>query len=477
MTFFAQLENLIRSQDCSCSGSGDVLAKQGCPSTSIAILDHGDITSRCISTLRDDEETVFQACSISKPVTGVAAIKLVQQGMLRLDGPITEYLPPPVLKLLETPKTNRLLHHVTIKHLLSHTPGLSVHGFPGYSGNPPNAEAVLAGDAPANTCHVCLEGLPGHQFSYSGGGMTVLQIIMETVTGKAFPLLMRELVFKPLGMNKSSYRPPDDDGNHATAYYTGYTPCDDLYRTNPEQAAAGLWTTPTDLLKVVRAVQRSLDTNDGSGFLHQPLARQMLAEVSSGMALSWFAPVNPGVAFAHGGSNEPGWRCFLVGYADLTSTRTAADVELRRDSVPGNSGICVMTNSAAGDKVIMKAVSAIAYLKDWTAVPHIYGQPEAMIPFSAPDVNVDGRWKEWQGRWHDEWEVGDADGLPYVRYRGLPPVRLVPAAQPSRTYMEGESIDLVLDGLEMMFRLGWKNGRRVVEVWQGGTGNITVLEK
>jgi hypothetical protein len=52
--------------------------------------------------------------------------------------------------------------------------------------------------------------------------------------------------------------------------------------------------------------------------------------------------------------------------------------------------------------VIMKAVSAIAYLKDWTAVPHIYGQPEAMIPFSAPDVNVDGRWKEWQGRWHDE---------------------------------------------------------------------------
>jgi hypothetical protein len=92
-----------------------------------------------------------------------------------------------------------------------------------------------------------------------GGGITVLQIILETVTGKDFPSLIKELVLEPLEMTHSVYSLPDGEINVAKAHFTGYTACDVQWHIQPEKAAAGLWTTPTDLLKAVRAMQRLVD--------------------------------------------------------------------------------------------------------------------------------------------------------------------------------------------------------------------------
>ncbi|TKA55685.1 hypothetical protein B0A49_11182, partial [Cryomyces minteri] len=88
MTDFCDLEQIITSQSAAHCDLTDALAEQGCPSTSIAILDRGEITSRCISTIGDDDQTVFQACSISKPITGMATMKLVQQGKIQLEDKI-----------------------------------------------------------------------------------------------------------------------------------------------------------------------------------------------------------------------------------------------------------------------------------------------------------------------------------------------------------------------------------------------------
>ena len=154
MDFFTELEQLISSQGTVGAAAADVLAEIGSPSVSIAILDHGSTTSKCISAISDNSETLFQACSISKIITGMATMRLIQAGKLKLEDKIVDVLPKHVVEILETPHTKTMLREITVKHLMSHTSGLSVGGFPGYSKEAPSAEVVPSGKAPANTLQV-----------------------------------------------------------------------------------------------------------------------------------------------------------------------------------------------------------------------------------------------------------------------------------------------------------------------------------
>lgn len=472
MDFFTELDHLISSQGTANLSAANVLAEVGSPSVSIAVLDHGSITSKCISAIGDNSETLFQACSVSKTITGMATMCLIQAGRLKLADKIVNVLPKHVVEILETPHTKTLLQEITVKHLMSHTSGLSVGGFPGYSKEAPSVEVLLSGKAPANTLQVRVQGFPGYAFSYSGGGITVLQIILETVTGKDFEKLVKELVFEPLEMTRSFYTLPDGETNVTRAHFTGYTPSDVRWHIQPEKAAAGLWTTPSDLLKVVRAMQKSLKSGDGKEFLEKEIARQMLDEVVNTMALTWIAPRDPGIAFGHGGSNFPGWECFLMGYVDLHPQSGKED----RVSDWDDCGICITTNSAAGFTVWAKVFHAISYLKKWAPIPYFDGRtPFGIVPFCAYGVQVDMRWVEWKGRWADCGKElvleGDEDEEPILRFGEGIRARLVSAAIPSIEY-EGDwkSIDLVLEGLEMMVRLGWKAEKRSVELWQGVVG-------
>lgn len=484
MDFFTELEHLISSQGTANNASAaDVLAEIGSPSVSIAVLDHGSITSKCISTIGDNSETLFQACSISKPIAGMATMRLIQAGKLKLEDKIVDLLPKHVVEILETPHTKILLREITVKHIMSHTSGLSIGGFPGYSKEPPSVEVVLSGKAPANTLQVRVQGFPGYAFSYSGGGMTVLQILLETVTGKDFAELVRELVLEPLGMTRSFYALSEEERNVATAHFTGYTPSDVRWHILPEKAAAGLWTTPSDLLKAVRAMQQSLKSGSEKGFLEKDIARQMLEEVANTMALTWIAPRDPGIAFAHGGSSFPGWECFLMGYADLLP-QTGKEDRVLEGKAWDDSGICIMTNSAAGFTVWAKVLHAIAYLKNWAPIPYFYGRsPVGLIPFCVFGAQVDKRWVEWKGKWADRGKElvleGDEGGEPSLRFgNGVIKARLIPAAIPSIEYAGDQklkSIDLILEGLEMMIRLGWKAEKRSVELWQGVVGPDTML--
>ena len=479
MDFFAELGQLISSNGRTNASPADVLAEIGSPSISIAVLEYGTVTSKCISTIGDDSETLFQACSISKPIAGMATMRLIQQGKLQLGDKIVNLLPKHVVEILETPQTKILLQQITVRHLMSHTSGLSGGGFPGYSKDAPVTEIVLSGKAPANTSQVRVEGLPGYQFSYSGGGITVLQVILETVTGKDFPSLMKELVLQPLEMTRSFYTLPEGETNVTKAYFTGYTPCDVDWHTQPEKAAAGLWTTPTDLLKAVRAMQRSLKSSSTDSFLKKEIARGMLSEVQNTFALTWAAPQDPGIAFGHGGSNFPGWECFLMGYADLRGQRKrGTDKRILEDC-----GICVMTNSMNGFTVWAKVLHAISYLKGWTSIPYFDGRTAiGKVPFCAYGVEVDARWVEWKGSWvNEEKELvleADGKGAPILRYGESVEAKLVPAAIPSLIYAgeKGKSIDLILEGLDMMVRLGWKDEKKHAELWRGAFQRVSSLD-
>ena len=240
---------------------------------------------------------------------------------------------------------------------------------------------------------------------------------------------------------------------------------------------SSLWTTPTDLLKLVRAWQESLASNGKNGFIQADLARLMLTEVDGTMAMAWFAPRDPGIAFGHGGSNEPGWRCNLIGFAELefSSGHTGSQKRLK---FPAGCGICVMTNSAIGNTVLWKLIHAICYIQQWREPPHTYGYPEARLPFMATMTTPDPAWLLWKGNWSGGWSIqGDSSTGPAARFGDGGLVPLVPAAMPQGPDDGKGTIDVLMQDINVMLRLAWSNGKRVVILWQGGNGKVKVLER
>src|SRR6266404_5913593 len=193
-------------------------------------------------------ETLIQASSIGMPVTALAVLRLVEQGKLNLDVDVSQYLTGWKLP------TNRFTEQkkVTLRELLSHTAGATVHGYEGYAAGKkaPRLVQVLNGESPANSAPVTIDFVPGTKFRYAGGNYTIIQQILLDVTGEPFPDLMQEVVLQPLHMIHSTFQQPipeklrplvampyDTDGNaiaggpHASSLI----------------AVAGLWTTPSDL--------------------------------------------------------------------------------------------------------------------------------------------------------------------------------------------------------------------------------------
>ena len=184
------------------------------PGVSVAVVDGGRIAwARGFGVkqagTRDSvtATTLFQAASISKPVAATATMRLVQQGKLDLDADVDRYLVS--WKLPESRFTAS--EKVTLRRIVSHSAGLTVHGFPGYAaGAPvPSVVQVLAGTKPvANTPPVVVDTFPGAIGRYSGGGVTIEQLVLTDVTGRPFPELMRDLVLRPAGMTHSTYEQP-----------------------------------------------------------------------------------------------------------------------------------------------------------------------------------------------------------------------------------------------------------------------------
>jgi CubicO group peptidase (beta-lactamase class C family) len=192
--------------------------------------------------------TLFQAASISKPISTLAMLRLVQEGKLNLDEDVNLKLKSWKVPDNEFTKEQK----VTLRRIVSHSAGLTVHGFGGYRPDEalPTVIQILDGQPPANSKAVRVETVPGSKWSYSGGGFTVMQLLLTEVTGKAFPDLLNEEVLSPIGMSHSTYALPLPKrlrNSAATAYGGDGKPIAGEFHVYPEMAAAGLWTTPSDL--------------------------------------------------------------------------------------------------------------------------------------------------------------------------------------------------------------------------------------
>ena len=256
-------------------------------------------------------KTLFQAGSISKPVAAAGALSLVQEGKLSLDEDVNRKLT--TWKVPENEFTQR--EKVTLRRLMSHTAGLTVHGFPGYDIHDPipTLVQIFNGEKPANTAPIRVDIVPGTKSRYSGGGVTIEQQLMMDVTGKQFPVLMRELVLDKIGMNDSSYEQPLPPARAAMTAGGGYPdgkPVHGKWHVYPEMAAAGLWTTPTDLAKFAIEIALSKQ-GKSSRILTQKTTQEMLTPVMDEAGLGFFLEKdNPG-QFGHNGADE-GFQALLT---------------------------------------------------------------------------------------------------------------------------------------------------------------------
>ncbi|HEX5709586.1 MAG TPA: serine hydrolase [Pyrinomonadaceae bacterium] len=260
-------------------------------------------------------ETLFQAGSISKPVAATVALKHVERGRLTLDGNINDKLVS--WKIPDNEFTAK--RKVTLANLLSHTAGLTVHGFPGYAAGEriPTLPQVLDGAEPANTAPVRVDLEPGTKFRYSGGGTTVMQLALTDIERKPFPALARETVLKPLKMDDSTYEQPLSDAwrkRAASGHRAGGVAVEGKIHVYPEMAAAGLWTTPTDLAKFAIEMQLSLQ-GKSNRVLSRAMTEKMLTPVMDDVALGFFlqryGKDKQSVYFGHDGADE-GFRAMLL---------------------------------------------------------------------------------------------------------------------------------------------------------------------
>lgn len=323
------------------------------PGVSVAIIEGCNVVeTRGFGVVREKglqvrSDTLFQAASITKPVTAFGSLRLVDQGKLSLDGDVR-----PALKTWTFPGSPLLNGHpVTLRRLLSHSAGLNVGGFAGFRvGSPlPSITQILDGLAPATNAPIRVHAVPGTQWKYSGGGFVIAQLLMTETARRPFPELMRDLVLTPVGMNDSNYQQPLSPmlAKRAAA---GHLISGEIvpggWHVYPELGAASLWTTPRDIARFLIAVMRA-ERGEPHALLSRATAKEMLTAQIAQRGLGVIVE-NKGKArsFSHGGTNE-GFQALMVGHPETCQ------------------GAVVMANSDNGRPLINEIMRAVADTYRW----------------------------------------------------------------------------------------------------------------
>jgi CubicO group peptidase (beta-lactamase class C family) len=330
----------------------EALALLNVPSVSIALIDEGRIAFARAYGKDASPATLYQAASLSKFVAAIGAMRLVESGTLKLDENVNARLTAWTVPANAFDAT----HKVTLRGLLSMTGGIGVPGFLGYEvgATLPTLTQILDGAPPANSPPVTVIAVPGSAYRYSGGGYEIAEALMQDATGQPFPQLMRELVLKPMGMTDSSFDQPPDAALTARATSGHFGDGKELpgrWHLFPEHAAAGLWSTPTDLAKLLVQLAHTWQ-GFSSIFLHRQTLAEMLTRQNGG-------PYGLGAAVAGDGASlvlmKRGQNIGYQGYLILYPAT--------------GQGMVVMTNSDTGSKLAEALIKRAAAAYAWPDLP------------------------------------------------------------------------------------------------------------
>jgi CubicO group peptidase (beta-lactamase class C family) len=390
-----------------------------CPGLSVAVMEGGEIAWADGFGVRElggpavDAQTMFAAASLSKPVTALLALQLVEAGMLALDQPVND-----VLKGWQVPQNEFTRQMpVTLRWLLSHRAGTTVHGFGAF---PPDALLptiidVLEGRPPAVTAPVRVDKVPGGTTRYSGGGTTIVQLLLEELSGMDFASLAQLRIFAPLGMTRSTFVQPLPEAfrdNVASGYEEGGVMLPERQTCTPQLAAGGLYTTARDYACFMLAC-RAAWAGGKDALLSQPLAREMMrAQAPEIYGLGWqILHEGSRLRFGHGGSNE-GFQSESTCYLER------------------GDGAVVLTNAASGLTFYWEVFNAIADVHGWR-------------DFMRPPKRERMLTSEEMQRYVGEYEIISGPGFPMTRI-------------------------LVEDGLLKSETPGMRGGRRHIRMDQNG---------
>jgi CubicO group peptidase (beta-lactamase class C family) len=417
------------------------------PGVSVAVFNDGRIewargwgVADASTGQKVESDTRFQAASISKPVAAAAALALVSRGRMSLDADINTYLTS--WRLPDNEHTAK--QKVTLRQLLSHSGGVTVSGFRGYASSEavPTLVQLLDGAKPANSAPVRVDIPAGTRYRYAGGGYSIVQLAIENVTKQSFADAARDLVLAPLGMTHSTFvqpLPQDLHAKAATAHRGSGEPIAGRWHTYPEQAAAGLWTTPEDLARFAIAIQQMAAGTARTSIMSRELAAEMMRPVFDDYGLGLgITGTGRELRFGHGGSNV-GFRCQLIAFKETAS------------------GVVVMTNGDRGAEIMQDIVRAVA---------REYGWPGFAPLERTPGTSDPSLYKDFAGRY--EIPIRSPPVVMLVEtdngklYRGSGPARVELMPESASTFFAMDSdmrIEFVRDG-----------SGRVTEarVWQGG---------
>jgi CubicO group peptidase (beta-lactamase class C family) len=361
-----------------------IVAWRRIPGLSIAIVDSGRIVhtkgyglARLIGTVAVTTETRFLAGSISKAVAAAGVLQLVEQGRVPLDQDVNAML---TSWKLPAPSDTAMRAPVTVRHLLSHTGGLTVHGFRGYAPGEsiPTVPQILDGVPPAISPPVRVTLAPGTRWRYSGGGYVLLQQLVTDLLQRPFPLIMQEVVLSPTGMDASTFVqpiPPSLRSTIAWGYLSDGTAVSGGAHVYPEIAAAGLWTTPTDLARFAIALQQANQRRPDATLSSQQVARMMSYERNDVGGLGLFLEGNGAkLEFSHGGRDE-GFDSFLVGTAT------------------SGQAVVVMINANDNGGSLQKIADEVKRLWQWPAHRPVPRRPSPVLTSVRRVREVTGRYE------------------------------------------------------------------------------------
>jgi len=292
-------------------------------------------------------ETMFQAASISKTLTAMAVLRLVEKKKLALDEDVNSKLVS--WKLPENEFTNR--QKPTLRRVITHNAGITVPGFLGYTKGEaiPTLRQILEGQKPANSAPVRVDIPPGSKWRYAGGGYVVLQQLLTDVTKTSFPEFMKKTILEKLGMTRSTFQqpiPPELASNAAAGHLPDGKEIEGKWFVYPEMAPAGLWTTPTDLARLLIEIQQSR-IGRSNKVLSTTMTNQMLTPQVENVGLGLFVDGQGSSArFSFGGANV-GFKCNMVAYMN------------------SGQGVVVMTNSENGAQLIQEIFRSVAAEYGW----------------------------------------------------------------------------------------------------------------
>lgn len=436
---------VIRGENVPVVTLAERMAQLKVPAVSVAVFNGGRIEWTRAYGYADKErriratpETLFEAGSISKAVSAVAALRLVESGVLDLDANVNDRLTS--WQLPDDEFTTS--HKVTLRTILNHTAGTTVSGFPGYARTVkiPSPVQVLEGKGNTEAVRVWKE--PGQSWRYSGGGYTIMQVMMTDVTGRSFPALMRDSVLKPLGMRSSMYEQPLPNlwqARAASGYNRGGVKVPGGWNVYPEMAAAGLWTTATDLASFALAVQRMYRV-DG-GVLSSRMSHIMLTPGMNDDGLGVFLTPDH-ERFGHGGAND-GFQ------ADLTAF------------IEGGKGVVIMTNSDNGGQLAQELELTIARQYGWNGFPQTQKNVIRLAP--ADLARLVGHYNLDAGG-VGEFDLVSHDGRLFLKSIDMPERELM-AESPEKFFVRDDltPIELVIE-----------NGSTALHIEDGGMHAVKV---